>query len=471
MRKPLNCISSCFRLPAKALSFNRFLRMKTDCPPKQIDQLVDARWIVPVEPAGAVLEHHSLAIDAGRILALLPTVEARELFVPQRHFALTDHLLIPGLVNLHTHAAMALLRGYADDMPLMRWLQERIWPAESRHIAPGFVRDGTLLACWEMLRGGITCFNDMYFFPQAAAAAALQAGMRAALGITVFEFPSAYGSDAEDYLSKGLATRDMLRDEALISFCLAPHAPYTVADRTFERVAMLAGQLDLPIHIHVHETEDEIAGSLKEHGVRPLARLYRLGLLGPGLIAVHAVHLDEAEIDLLAGHGSHVAHCPTSNMKLASGIAPVGRMLARGIGIGLGSDGAASNNRLDLMQEMRHAALLAKLGSRDAACLPAHQALRMATLEGARALGLDGEIGSLQPGKAADLCALRLSDWNLQPCYDPVSHLVYAAGREQVTHVWVAGKLRIKDTNPVDSTVTGLLHDALMWQNVLSNKH
>ncbi len=366
---------------------------------------------------------------------------------------------------------MALLRGYADDMPLMRWLQERIWPAESHHVSPDFVRDGTLLACWEMLRGGITCFNDMYFFPRAAAAAAQSAGMRAALGVTVFEFPSAYGSDADDYLSKGLETRDALRDEALISFCLAPHAPYTVADRTFERVAILADQLDLPIHIHLHETEDEIAGSLKEHGVRPIERLRRLGLLGPGTIAVHAVHLDRDEIDLLASHGCHVAHCPTSNMKLASGIAPIAALLDSGVGIGLGSDGAASNNRLDLMQEMRHAALLAKLGSRDAACLPAHQALRMATIDGARALGLESKIGSLVPGKSADLFAVRLNAWELQPCFDPVSHLVYAAGREQVTHVWVAGRLRINDTFPVDCAVSGLLHSTNLWQNTLSKKN
>lgn len=445
--------------------------MQTDSSPREIDQLVDARWIISVEPADTVLENHSLAIHEGRILALLPTAEARQRFVPQQHFQLTDHLLLPGLVNLHTHAAMALLRGYADDMALMRWLQERIWPAESRHVSPEFVRDGTLLACWEMLRGGITCFNDMYFFPQAAAEAALAAGMRAALGITVFEFPSAYGCDADDYLAKGLSTRDALRDEPLISFCLAPHAPYTVADKTFERVAVLADQLDLPVHIHVHETEDEIAGSLKDHGVRPLERLRRLGLLRPELIAVHAVHLNDAEIDLLAKHGCHVAHCPTSNMKLASGLAPIGTLLSRGIGVGLGSDGAASNNRLDLLQEMRHAALLAKLGSQDATCLPAHQALRMATIEGARALGLDNNIGSLLPGKAADLFALRLDEWDLQPCYDPVSHLVYAAGREQVTHVWVAGKLRIKDTNPVDSPVPALLRSTNLWQNAISNKH
>lgn len=446
--------------------------MATLSPPmaQPVDQIIDARWIVPVEPAGLVLENHSLVIHNGRIVELLPTRDVPARYVSPRHAHLGEHLLLPGFVNLHTHAAMALLRGFADDMPLMRWLQEHIWPAERRLVSAEFVHDGTLLAGWEMLRGGVTCFNDMYFFPRAAAAAALAAGMRAALGITVFEFPSAYGTDAEDYLAKGLAARDALADEALISFCLAPHAPYTVADRTFERVAVLSDQLDLPVHIHLHETDDEIAGSLKEHGVRPVERLRRLGLLGPNTIAVHAVHLNPDEIDLLAAHGCHVAHCPISNMKLASGACPVPELLRHGIGVGLGSDGAASNNRLDLLREMRHAALLAKLTSGDAACLPAHQALAMATIEGARALGLDREIGSLRPGKAADLCALRLDAWEIQPCFDPVSHLVYAAGREQITHVWVAGKPRIEHGIPVDFALEALLSRVEVWQNSMCKK-
>jgi 5-methylthioadenosine/S-adenosylhomocysteine deaminase len=437
---------------------------------REVDQIIDARWIIPIEPDNTVLENHSLVIQGVHILDLLPTSEAETRYRGKTHWQLTDHVLLPGLINLHTHAAMSLLRGYADDMPLMRWLQERIWPAESHHVSADFVRDGTLLACWEMLRGGITCFNDMYFFPQAAAEAALAAGMRAALGITVFEFPSAYGNSAEDYLSKGLATRDALLDEPLLSFCLAPHAPYTVADSTFERIATLADQLDLPIHIHLHETLDEIDSSLREHGVRPLERLHRLGLLGPGLIAVHAIHLEMDEIGLLAAHGSHVAHCPTSNMKLASGIASIGTLLEHGVGVGLGSDGAASNNRLDMFQEMRHAALLGKVACRDAAALPAHQALKMATLEGARALGMDKQIGSLLPGKAADCVAVKLDEWDLQPCYDPLSHLVYVAGREHVSHVWVAGMLRIRDKMPVNLDTHALLMKTQLWQNALSNQ-
>jgi 5-methylthioadenosine/S-adenosylhomocysteine deaminase len=435
--------------------------------PQAIDQLIEARWIIPVEPAGTVLEHHALAVDQGRIIDLLPQDEVDARYAAQERISLGEHVVLPGLVNLHTHAAMALMRGYADDLPLHSWLQDRIWPAEAKHVSPKFVRDGTLLACAEMLRGGVTCFNDMYFYPQDAAAAALRLGMRAALGVTVIEFPTGYAADAEDYLAKGLAARDELHGESLISFCLAPHAPYTVADKTFERVATLAAQLDLPIHIHVHETHHEIEESVQQFGVRPLERLRRLGLIDPRLIAVHAVHLNSEEIALLAENGSSVAHCPTSNMKLASGIPPASEMLAAGLRVGLGTDGAASNNRLDVFREMRHAALLAKAASGDATVADAHRVLRMATLDGATALGLDATIGSLLPGKSADLCAVRLDDWLLQPCFDPASHLVYAAGRENVTHVWTEGKLRICDAKPMKVDQAELLDITRIWHNIL----
>jgi len=431
--------------------------------PIAIDLLLEPRWIIPIEPAGVTLEEHVLAVDQGRIVALLPREEAATRFAPRERLQLSEHVLLPGLVNLHTHAAMTLLRGYADDMPLMHWLNEHIWPAEKRHLSANFVRDGTLLGCWEMLRGGITCFNDMYFFPEAAAAAALEAGIRSVLGLTILEFPTAYAADPGDYLAKGLASRDALRDEPLLSFCLAPHAPYTVSDATFERIATLANQLDLPVHIHIHETRAEIEDSLRQHGVRPLARLQRAGLLGPGFIGVHGVQLDASEIDLLGEHRCHLAHCPTSNMKLANGAPPIAALQAHGVGVGLGSDGAASNNRLDLFHEMRHAALLAKAASEDATGLPAMTVLRMATLAGATALGLDAEIGSLLPGKSADLCAVRLDEWILQPCFDPASHLVYVAGREQVTHTWVAGRLRIRDGKPVDFDTRHLIELAKMW--------
>ncbi len=412
-----------------------------DTSPRAVDTVIEARWVIPVEPARSVFSDHALVIDDGRISALLPAPEARAKYRPRNHLVLAEHVLIPGLVNLHTHAAMTLMRGLADDLALMDWLNHHVWPAEMRHVSEQFVYDGTRLACAEMLRGGVTCFNDMYFFPRAAARAALEAGMRAVIGMIVIEMPSPYAADAQDYLNKGLALRDELKSEPLLSYCFAPHAPYTAADRTLAQISTLTGELDLPVHMHVHETRDEIEQSLKQHGVRPLARLAALGLLGPGLIAVHAVNLERGEIELLARHGCHVAHCPSSNLKLASGIAPVGALLAAGVNVGLGTDGAASNNRLDMFSEMRLAALLAKGESRDATALPAWQALELATINPARALGLDAAIGTLQPGKYADVTALRLSAPELAPCYDPQSHLVYAAGREHVSHVWVGGKL------------------------------
>ncbi len=433
-----------------------------------IDLLIDARWVIPVNPTGQVLEQHSVAVRDGRILAVLPTAKAHASYLPVERTSLPGHALIPGLVNLHTHAAMALMRGLADDMALMQWLQHRIWPAEARHVSPQFVYDGTLLACAEMLRGGVTCFNDMYFYPADAARAALDIGMRAALGLIVIDFPTVYAADADDYVTKGLAVRDALREQQLLTFCMAPHAPYTVSDKTFSRLSTLAEELDLPVHMHVHETQDEIAQSVAQHGVRPLERLRRLGLLGPNLIAVHAIDLTDDEIALLEQMGSSVAHCPSSNLKLANGFAPVTRMLAQGLNVGLGTDGSASNNRLDLFQEMRQAALLAKAVSADAGALPAHKALAMATLDGARALRLDHAIGSIERGKFADLTAVGFNAPEMLPCYDPVSHLVYAAGRENVSHVWVAGRLLVEDRELKNRPKNDLENLVVLWQNRLS---
>lgn len=430
--------------------------------------LIEPRWVIPVEPAATVLESHAVALENDRIAAVLPAAEATSRYPDAERIDLPDHALIPGLVNLHTHAAMTLMRGMADDLALMDWLQNHIWPAEGRLVSDEFVHDGTLLACAEMLRGGITCFNDMYFFPEAAARAALRAGMRAALGIIAIEFRSAYASDAQDYLAKGMALRDSLRDEPLLSFCLAPHAPFTVSDETFAQVAIYAGELDIPVHIHIHETAREVADSLAQHGQRPLARIEKAGLLGPGLIAVHGVHLDDAEIALFARHGCSVAHCPSSNLKLASGIAPVRKLLQAGVNIGLGTDGAASNNRLDLFTEMRLAALLAKGSSGDATAMPAHRALECATLGGARALGLQDRIGSIVPGKLADLTAVNLAASELMPCYDPVSHLVYAAGREHVSDVWVNGRRQLADGKLLHLDTAAMRARAQHWRHRIS---
>jgi len=404
------------------------------------DFIIEAAWIIPVEPKDVVLENYAVAVKGQKILALLPCEEMKTRCAASQVRRLHSHVLIPGLVNLHTHAAMTLMRGWADDVKLMDWLTDHIWPVERKHVSAQFVEDGTLLACAEMIRGGITCFNDMYFFPEMAARAALASGMRAALGIVVIEFPTAYANDAQDYLQKGLAMRDELKHEPLLSFAMAPHAPYTVSDRSFEQIVMLSEQLQIPINTHLHETQEEIRESLSKCGMRPIARLERLGVLGANFIAVHAVHLETAELALLAELGCSVAHCPSSNLKLASGIAPVDAMLRAGINVGIGTDGAASNNRLDLFFEMRAAALLAKAQSDNAEAVPAHTALRMSTLNAAKALGLEQNIGSIEPGKFADLCAVDLDCLEMAPCYHPASHLVYAGGREHVSDVWVAGR-------------------------------
>jgi 5-methylthioadenosine/S-adenosylhomocysteine deaminase len=432
-----------------------------------VDLLIEARWIIPVEPERAILENHAVAVDKGRIVAILQQSDAMSRLQPAQTETLSNHILIPGLVNLHTHAAMALLRGIADDLPLEEWLNKHIWPIEAKYVSERFVYDGTALACAEMLLGGTTCFNDMYFFPKEAAFAAKKLGIRAALGLLVFDFPSSYAADADDYLNKNMQTRDELKNEPLLSFCLAPHSPYTVGDQTFARVLTLAEQCDLPIHVHLHETRQETEDSLRRFGVRPIERLRRLGLLGPGLIAVHGVHLDPSEIALLAQYGCSVAHCPSSNLKLASGFAPVAALAEKGVNIGLGTDSAASNNRLDLFEEMRLAALLAKALSGNAEAVGAHRALEMATLGGARSLGLEEKIGSISVGKAADLCAVRIDDPRLIPYYDPASLLVYSAGREFVSDVWVEGRKRVENGRLLGIDEIELINSVSLWQNRL----
>lgn len=443
--------------------------------PLNIELAIEARWVVPATSQRQILEYMTLIVDQGCILDILPIEQARRRYSAQQTVCLNEHILIPGLINLHTHAAMTLLRGLADDLPLMPWLQEHIWPAENAWLSWQFVRDGSLLACAEMLAGGVTCFNDMYFFPQATAEASMQAGIRAHLGLVVLEFASIYANDAEDYLQKGLDARDSLRSNPLLSFSLAPHAPYSVENSTFEKVMTYSEQLGLGIHTHLHETKAEIELGVARYGMRPLRRLLDIGLLGPDFIAAHGVHLLPDEMEILAAHGCHIVHCPSSNLKLASGFAPVVELLNQGVNVGLGTDGAASNNRLDMFAEMRLAALLAKGVSGDAGALPAAQALEMATINAARALGLDGKIGSIEIGKFADLCAVRLADPETLPCFDPLSHLVYVCGREHVSHVWVAGVLRYEKIRQQDGIFANiepaeLKEMSVKWQSKLT-KH
>ncbi len=435
---------------------------------QQVDSIIQARWVIPVEPHAAVLEDHAVVVDAGRILALLPAAAAEQTYQAEHVTRLAHHALIPGLVNSHTHAAMSLLRGLADDLPLMRWLTEHIWPAEQAHVSAEFVRQGAELAIAEMLRTGTTCFNDMYFFPEQVAQAATAAGMRAVLGMIVIDFPSAYASGPAEYLERGLALRDSYRNDPLIRTAFAPHAPYTVAGEHLERIRTLADELDEPVHIHLHETTHEVNEALARHGRRPLAGLDALGLVSPALLAVHMTQLQAAEIDRLAEAGAHVVHCPQSNLKLASGFCPVAALLETGVNVCLGTDGAASNNDLDLFGEMGTAAMLAKAVSGDAAAVPAAHALRMATLNGARALGLADTIGSLEPGKAADLVAVDLGGVGAVPVYHPVSQLVYSGSGERVSDVWIAGRQVLRSGVLTTVDQERVLGQAAEWRDIIA---
>jgi 5-methylthioadenosine/S-adenosylhomocysteine deaminase len=405
-----------------------------------IDTLISARWVIPVEPDGKTLDHHSIAVLGGNIFEVLPTVDAVKHYRATETVDLPYHAVIPGLINAHTHAAMSLFRGLADDLPLMDWLNNHIWPAEAKWVSPDFVRDGTELAVAEMLKSGTTCFSDMYFFPDVTARVCHDAGMRACVGLIMIDFPSAWAQNADEYLHKGLKLHDELRNSELVSTAFAPHAPYTVSDAPFEKIRMYADELDIPIHMHVHETAHEVDAAVKQHGLRPLARLANLGVLGPRLIAVHMTQLLPDEIDLLARDNVSVVHCPESNLKLASGFCPVQTLVQAGVNVALGTDGAASNNNLDMLEEIRIAALLAKGASNDATAIPAHTALRMATLNGAKALGIEARTGSLTAGKAADITAIDLSAISSLPVYEPLSQIVYTATRDQVSDVWVNGR-------------------------------
>jgi 5-methylthioadenosine/S-adenosylhomocysteine deaminase len=429
-----------------------------------IDSLIHARWIVPVEPDGAIYEQHSLAVNEGRILEILPAAQARAAYKAAVEHDLDQHLLIPGLVNAHTHAAMTLLRGIADDLPLDEWLDRHIWPAESRWVNEEFVHDGTQLAIAEMLRSGTTCFNDMYFFPDVTARAAAHSGIRACVGLIVLDFPTVWAQDADEYISKGLAIHDRYRGDPLVSTLFAPHAPYTVSDRPLEHIRVLADELDIGIHMHVHETADEVGKAVELTGRRPLARLQELGVASPALLAVHMTQLTTEEISQYAESGGHIVHCPESNMKLASGLAPVAELSRAGVNVALGTDGAASNNDLDMLGEMRSAALLGKAVSGDASALPAAAVLRMATLNGAQALGLGEHTGSLTPGKWADLAAIDMNALESRPLYDPVSQLVYACSREQVTDVWVAGQHLLKERRLTTLDGHEILERAHAWE-------
>jgi 5-methylthioadenosine/S-adenosylhomocysteine deaminase len=422
------------------------------------------KWLIPVEPRATVLLQHALVMTDDCITALMPSAQAYQEFATAEHIVLAQHALLPGFINLHAHSAMCLLRGLADDLSLMDWLNHHIWPAEKQHVSEQFVFDGSVQAMAEMIRGGTTTVNDMYFYDQAVARAGVTSGMRTVVGCSILDFPTGYADDADGYMAKAVAGHSAFAGQSGISFTLAPHAPYTVCDDSFKKIIALADKLDVGLHCHIHETLDEVTTSLKQYGQRPLERLHGLGLLSSKLIAAHMVHASDTDLALLAANGVHIAHNPASNLKLASGFARINTMLDAGINVGLGTDGSASNNKLDMLADLRMAALLAKAESANPIALNAAAALEMATLSGARALGMGERIGSLIAGKQADVIAIDLSALETQPVYDPISQVVYAAGREQVSHVWVNGRCLMRERQLLTLDMGSLLEKAAWWQ-------
>lgn len=434
---------------------------------KTVDLLIHARWIIPIIPENAVLSDCALAILDHEIVDILPSNEASKHYCAEQEVRLEQHVLMPGLINSHCHSAMSLLRGYADDLPLDTWLQEYIWPAEQQWVSPEFVETGTELAIAEMIRSGTTTFADMYFFPEETANVAARVGMRCQLAFPVLDFPTAWAQDANDYIHKGLALRDNYGSHPLINIAFGPHAPYTVSDEPLQRISVLAEELQASVQIHLHETQKEISDALNSSGQRPIQRLQQLGLLSPLTQCVHMTQVEGEDIELLQQHGAHVIHCPKSNLKLASGFCPTQELLDAGVNVALGTDGVASNNGLDMFAEMNAASLLAKGVSGNAGALDAHSTLRMATLNGARALGLDSKIGSLEKGKLADLIAVELNDLEQTPLFNPASHLVYTACGHKVSHSWVAGRALMQDYKLQTLHTEAVQKKARQWQQHL----
>jgi len=436
---------------------------------QSIDLILTPRWIVPIRPANQVLESSSVAIHEGKILAVGTTDEILAQYQAGDHLQLKNHVLMPGLINAHGHAAMTLLRGMADDLPLMEWLNDHIWPVEGKFVDPDFVRVGTSLAAVEMIQSGTTTFSDQYYFPASAAAVAIDIGLRCQIAFPILDFPSAWASNAEDYIHKGVKLFDEYKHSDLVQIAFGPHAPYTVSDEPLKQAVTLANQLDAPIQIHLHETAFEVMNALEKTGERPTERLHRLGLLTSNTQCVHMTQINEKDISILHETGAHIVHCPESNLKLASGFCPIAKLTAAGINVALGTDGAASNNDLDMFGEMQTGAQTAKAVAEDATAISAFQALEIATINGAKALGQETKIGSVETGKWADLIAVDLSALELQPIYHVVSHLAYAVKSHHVTHSWVAGKAKMADRKLIGIDTANIAKLVHQWQRKLSS--
>jgi 5-methylthioadenosine/S-adenosylhomocysteine deaminase len=430
-----------------------------------MDQIIHAKWLITCDQTNQILENHALVVSAGQIKAILPSKQATEKYTTATAHHYETHAVMPGFVNSHTHIAMNLFRGLADDLALMDWLNHHIWPAEKAWVSQEFVYDASLLAMAEMIRSGTTCFNDMYFFLQATAEAADVAGIRANIGITVIGFPTAWAQTSDEYIAKGLAFHEEYKNHPRIYSTFAPHAIYTETEDTLIKIRDLAESYNLKINMHIHETADEINQSLAQFKLRPLRRLHNIGFVSPRLIAVHMTQIDDDDMEIIAAQKPNIVHCPESNMKLSSGTCPVDKFQQMGINVALGTDGAASNNDLNMLGEMRSAAFLSKLSTKNPATLPTQNVLQMATLNGAKALGLDQVIGSLTVGKAADFIAINLDEIETLPTYHPESHIIYAASRNQVTDVWVAGKQLMKNRELLTLNEKEIKAKARYWQD------
>ena len=436
----------------------------TDINKKNASIIISASWIFTSNSEDQLLSDYSIVIKDNKIIDLVRQSKVFSEYEADEIYQLTDHILIPGLINTHTHAAMSLFKGFADDLPLQDWLNNYIWPAEKKFVNSSFVRDGSILALSEMIKAGVTTFNDMYFYPDATAEASIELGVRSNIGLVVLDFPTNYASDPEDYLSKGFEFRDRWRNEDLITTSIAPHAPYSVSDEAFALINTYSEELGINIHLHLHETQREIDDSINRYGITPVQRLNNLGIINPSLIAAHCVYLNEQDIALLAKNKVSIVHNPSSNMKLGSGIADVAKMLKQNLNVSLGTDSSASNNRLDIMEEMRIASLLLKGTTKSPELLSATQAIKMATINGAKALGLESIIGSIEKNKIADLVAIDLNSIENQPIYNPLSTLVYSSSKSDVSYVWINGKVKLKEKKLVNVDEEKIMQTAKIWQ-------
>lgn len=435
-----------------------------------VDKILYPKWLITMAGEVQALTNHAVVIQQNKIQDVLPSHEAMLQYNAKQSITLADHALLPGFINAHTHSPMSLFRGMADDLPLMDWLHQHIWPAEAKWLSPAFVRVGTELAIAEMISCGTTCFNEFYFFAEDIIATAKKTGLRCVMNSTLFNGSNAYGSSENEFFEKAI---DVFAKEQhpLITIGIGPHSPYAVSKDYLIKVRDFAEQHALPVTMHVHETQAEIAICQEKYNRRPIDFLQNIGLLSTHFQAVHCTHLNDDDIKQLLNNHCHIIHCPESNLKLASGLCKVDRLLNTGLNVAIGTDGPVSNNDLDMISEMRTAAMIGKLENLDPTAVNATTVLQMATVNGAKALGLENSIGSIVAGKQADIIAINLKALNTQPIYDPISQIVYAANAKQVSDVWVAGKQLLKNHQLTTIDTTVLFDHVEQWQKEIAQRH